>query len=231
MTIALASGNAHKMKEIASVFAAAGLPDVDLRLPADFGVTAFDPDESGATFADNALIKARALYGLLSKSRADSPCPVLSDDSGLCVDALGGRPGILSARYGSAGGGKLEAAERNALLLEEVAKTLGAKDGAPESTTRTRSVLDWHGCHCRFVCAMVLLFSPDRFYLVQETCEGRLVDGISRAAGSGGFGYDPIVFLPEFGRTVAELSDEEKNRVSHRGKAGKKIASLLLSDR
>jgi XTP/dITP diphosphohydrolase len=74
---------------------------------------------------------------------------------------------------------------------------------------------------------MVLLFSPDRFYLVQETLEGEIVPGPGAIRGSGGFGYDPILYLPEWGKTAAELSEEEKNKVSHRGKAGRAIAALL----
>jgi XTP/dITP diphosphohydrolase len=79
----------------------------------------------------------------------------------------------------------------------------------------------------RFVCAMVLLFSTDRFYLVQETLEGEIIGKGEAGRGRGGFGYDPILYLPKQGKTVAELSEEEKNLISHRGKAGKAIARLL----
>jgi XTP/dITP diphosphohydrolase len=220
MTIWLASGNVHKQKELAVILAGHSV-----LIPAGAGITDFEPDETGSCFAENALVKARALYAHPAFSRmfpfsGTETCertgaPVLADDSGLCVDVLDGRPGIFSARYGSAGGKKIGAAERNALLLEEVnAAFTGGKTGS-----KSRS--------CRFVCAMVLLYSPYRFYAVQETLEGELVPDIKAARGSGGFGYDPIVFLPELGRTVAELSEEEKNSVSHRGKAGKTIAKLL----
>jgi XTP/dITP diphosphohydrolase len=215
MTIWLASGNVHKQKELAAI-----LTGHSIRIPAGAGMADFDPDETGSSFMENALIKARALYAHPAFPRTLLPSggearPVLADDSGLCVDALDGRPGIFSARYGSAGGKKIGAAERNALLLEEVNAALAG--GRAASTSRS----------CRFVCAMVLLYSPYRFYAVQETLEGELVPDSKAARGSGGFGYDPIVFLPEKGRTVAELSEEEKNSASHRAKAGKAIATLL----
>jgi XTP/dITP diphosphohydrolase len=207
MTIWLASGNVHKQKELAAILAGHSV-----LIPAGAGMADFEPDETGSSFMENALIKARALYAHPAFPGRERG-PVLADDSGLCVDALDGRPGIFSARYGSAGGKKIGAAERNAMLLEEVnAAFMGGKAA---STSRS----------CRFVCAMVLLYSPYRFYAVQETLEGELVQDSAR--GSGGFGYDPIVFLPEKGRTVAELSEEEKNIASHRAKAGKAIAKLL----
>jgi XTP/dITP diphosphohydrolase len=102
---------------------------------------------------------------------------------------------------------KLSDSERNALLLEEIGDT-------PHRTAR-------------FVCAMVLMFSRDRFFLAQETVEGEVVKGPEFEKGTGGFGYDPIFFIPEFDRTAAELSEEEKNAISHRGKAGKIIATFL----
>lgn len=201
MKVWLASGNSGKRKELEAILAGHVL-----FLPGDAGITEFDPDETGASFAENALIKAKALYGELAARGISAP--VLADDSGLCVDALGGRPGIYSARYGSVDGNKLEAADRNALLLEEVRRTGGSRI-------------------CRFVCAMVLLVSAERFRIVQETMEGELVGAPEAARGRGGFGYDPIVFLPDQGCTVAELTEAEKNVHSHRGKAAKLIARFL----
>jgi XTP/dITP diphosphohydrolase len=214
MTIWFATGNAHKKQELQAI-----LPGHTIKIPADAGITNFDPDETGSTFLENALIKARALHQLIAEHYPADIGPVIADDSGLCVDALGGRPGIYSARYGSTGrfsstgrygstdGKKLDTRERNALLLREVGD-------APNR-------------NARFVCAMVLLFSGDRFSAVQETLEGEL---IREERGIGGFGYDPILFIPELGRTVAELSEDEKNRISHRGKAGRAIAKLLGDD-
>ena len=200
MTIWFATGNAHKQAELAAI-----LPGHVIKIPADAGIP-FDPDETGASFAENALIKARELRRLIAA--AGFPDPVIADDSGLCVDALEGRPGIRSARYGAEGGRKLSDRDRNALLLRELGDN--PNRGA------------------RFVCAMALLFAGDRFFLAQETLEGEL---IAAAQGEGGFGYDPILFIPALGRTVAELSGEEKNRISHRGKAGRALAALLAEGR
>lgn len=191
MTIWLASQNIHKKIELEAI-----LGGVRIQIPRDAGI-AFDPEENGSTFLDNALIKARSLYDLTKE-------PAIADDSGICVDALGGRPGIYSARYGEEGGAKLSDQERNLLLLRETADAANRK--------------------AKFVCAMVLYLGPDRFFAVQETLEGEL---IREGRGEGGFGYDPLLYLPDLGKTVAELSAEEKNRWSHRAKAGRVFARLL----
>jgi XTP/dITP diphosphohydrolase len=131
--------------------------------------------------------------------------PVLADDSGLAVRALGGAPGIYSARFGSEDGKtKLEAPERNALLLSKVE---AATDRA-----------------CAFICCLVLSLSDERFFCVQETLEGEL---LRAPRGEGGFGYDPVVYLPGLGKSVAELSAAEKNALSHRGKAARRMAAIL----
>jgi XTP/dITP diphosphohydrolase len=221
MTIWFATGNSHKKKEISAILGEAGvLGGHELLIPADAGLK-FDPEETGATFGENALLKAGELFSLLNKNGLfKNGDAVIADDSGICVDALNGRPGIFSARYTGAGIGsseqgavssgitkKLSDGERNALLLEEMGDT-------PHRTAR-------------FVCAMVLLFSRDRFFLSQETVEGEVVKGPEFIKGAGGFGYDPLFFIPELGRTAAELSEEEKNAISHRGKAGKQLATFL----
>ncbi|MDR0472205.1 MAG: non-canonical purine NTP pyrophosphatase [Treponema sp.] len=213
MAIWFASGNIHKKNELTAILGQ------DVKLPTDAGL-AFDPQETGCSFLDNALIKARELIRLLEEKRPSlykSGDPVIADDSGLCVDALGGRPGIYSARYSGCGSGaaqtaaltgkKLTDSERNALLLSELG-------GNPLRSAR-------------FVCAMVLLYSPDRFFTVQETLEGEIVSGSETSRGEGGFGYDPILYIPALGRTAAELSPEEKNSISHRGKAGRALARFL----
>jgi XTP/dITP diphosphohydrolase len=210
----LASGNRHKKRELAQI-----LTGITLKIPADGGIGDFDPPETGTSFMENALLKAGALSRLLAKRGISAP--VLADDSGLCVDALGGRPGIYSARYTGGRGGRsgqdtaggenpgppegkpLESPERNRLLLEELG----------DSPDRG----------ARFVCAMVLLFDANRFICVQETLEGELV----APRGDGGFGYDPILYLPQRGRTVAELGEDEKNRISHRARAARALAKLL----
>jgi XTP/dITP diphosphohydrolase len=245
MTIWFASGNADKKKELAAILNDQISSPHSLIIPADAGLD-FDPEETGATFYENALLKARELYSLLEQRRPPlfTPGdPIIADDSGICVDALDGRPGIYSARYAgppeeknltearrarsiknllflrglrvpraSVRGinninKKLESSERNALLLGELG----------DNPLRT----------ARFVCAMALFFSPDRFFVAQETLEGELVNGPQAARGTGGFGYDPILYIPGLGRTVAELSEEEKNTISHRAKAGRIIAAVL----
>ena len=193
MELLVATGNAHKLAELAPLF-----PGHRLRRPADVGHPAFDVEEDGTTYVENALIKARALYALTGR-------PSLADDSGLAVHALGGAPGVISARYGSEDGRrKLDSAERNALLL-----------GNCEAFEDRR---------CAFVCALALILDEERVFVIQETCPGEL---LRVPRGAGGFGYDPVVFLPELGKSVAELSQEEKNRVSHRGRAGRRMSCLL----
>ncbi|MDR3115758.1 MAG: RdgB/HAM1 family non-canonical purine NTP pyrophosphatase [Treponema sp.] len=192
MTLWFATGNTHKKTELAAL-----LSGHRIKIPQEGGILDFNPQETGKTFLDNALIKAQALYRLLKE-------PVIADDSGLCVDALAGRPGIYSARYGAGPGENLSASARNTLILQE----LGDR---PRRSAR-------------FVCAMVALLSRDRFFAVQETLEGEI---LREERGGGGFGYDPILYIPALGRTVAELTAEEKNRISHRGKAGRSLGALL----
>ncbi len=192
MKLLVATNNAHKIGELRPLF-----PNHELLMPSDVGIAVFDPKETGESFFENALIKAEALFRLTGS-------PALADDSGLCVDALGGRPGIGSARYGSNGNMLLAAAEKNNLLLSEL-----------------------HGVatrRCAFVCCLVLCFGAQKFLSVQETLEGEITQA---PRGEGGFGYDPIVFLPDRGKTVAELTQEEKNLISHRGKAAQKMAAIL----
>ena len=184
------------------------LPAYEVLIPADEKIE-FNPDETGTTFFENSMIKARALWELVH-------APVIADDSGLCVDALGGEPGIFTSRYAGAefphgrpDGKKIPQEEQNRLLIEQLNAT-GCNDRS-----------------CRYVCSIVLLLSPSRFFVAQETFEGTLIRSIDEQAGSGGFGYDPIVFLPEYGKTVAEISAEEKNRISHRGKAVRAVSGIL----
>ena len=195
MEFVLASGNRHKKEELERI-----LRDHSILLPADIGVD-FDADETGATYLENALIKARVLFAQ-SGGRA-----VLADDSGLSVPALGGAPGIYSARYGGDEAGReLEAAERNGLLLCNMAHLSGEERRA------------------FFVCCMVFIADEYRVFTAQETFSGRIADS---PAGCGGFGYDPIFYLPERGCTVAELPSDEKNLISHRGRAGRRMDAIL----
>lgn len=172
------------------------LPSHKIVLPKEEGID-FDPEETGSTFFENSMIKAKALYGIVQ-------APVLADDSGLCVDFLNGAPGIHSARYGALNGEHVSAEAGINKVLEELK---GVKDRS-----------------ARFACCMIFLLNEDRFYSVQETCEGNITEAPS---GSGGFGYDPIFFVEEFGKTFAELSPEQKNSVSHRGRALEAITKLI----
>jgi len=197
MKLVLASGSVHKQAELTRIF------DLyELALGSDIGRVSM-PREDAPTYLGNALIKARAFLG-----HTDGR-PIISDDSGISVPALGGSPGVFSARYGSdEAGQKLNARERNELLLENMAGLKGSERRA------------------FFVCSMVLLVDEYRFFTAQELFEGLVAD---RPSGVGGFGYDPVFFVPSAGCTAAELVAEEKNRISHRGRAGRRIKAVLDS--
>ena len=240
MTIWLASGNVNKKKELAAI-----LKTHRVLTPADAGLD-FDPEETGTTFYENALLKARELYSLLQQRRPPlfTPGdPIIADDSGICVDALDGRPGIFSARY--AGPQKKEnhgvhGVIKNTELTADSQTTTPCSPCTPwlnlphtklESSERNALLLGEIGDNplrtARFVCAMALFFSPDRLFVAQETLEGEIVKNPQAARGTGGFGYDPILYIPGMGRTVAELSEDEKNTISHRAKAAQIIAAIL----
>lgn len=192
----LASSNPGKLREYQSLATGNGvelalLPGFD-RLPPF--------DESAPTFAENAAGKA------LHHSRF-ADLPVVADDSGLVVPALGGAPGVESARYGGPG---LSDAERIRKLLEEL---------------RDKSVTDRRA---RFVCALALAKRGRVRAVLSDFAAGELLEA---PRGQGGFGYDPIFLFPPLGKTFAELSREEKNRVSHRGKAFRKLLAFLESPR
>jgi XTP/dITP diphosphohydrolase len=187
-SILIATTNKGKVSEIASLLE--GLEGLDCRVIGLEDLAQVPPpvEETGTTFAENAILKAdyyHAATGLLT----------LADDSGLEVDALGGRPGVYSARYG---GESSSSARQIALLLEEI-------KGTPEEK-RT----------ARFVCVVALAGDSG----IRQTFEGRCEGEIAiEPRGAGGFGYDPIFIDTELGRTFAELSPEEKSSRSHRGKA------------
>ncbi|MEN1726916.1 MAG: RdgB/HAM1 family non-canonical purine NTP pyrophosphatase [Pseudomonadota bacterium] len=183
--LVLASGNAGKRRELRHQL---GPLNIEVRLQADFDVE--EVDETGLTFVENALLKAR------EASRV-SGLPALADDSGLVVDALGGRPGIYSARYA---GEQADSADNNAKLLVEL-------DGLPPSQRAAH-----------FHCSLVLLAHPDDPdpLIAQGRWHGRILE---KATGDGGFGYDPLFFDPVLGIAAAEMSLDEKARVSHRGLA------------
>ncbi len=190
-----ATGNMDKLREIKEILADTGYDILSMK---EAGVDV-DIIEDGKTFEENALIKARAV-AKASGSLA------LADDSGLEIDALGGEPGIFSARYM---GEDTSYDIKNQNLIDRL-------DGVPDEK-RT----------ARFVCAMAAVFPDGTEKTFVRTMEGRIGYQI---AGANGFGYDPIFFLPEYGKTSAEISPEEKNAISHRGKALRAMAEFL-SDR
>lgn len=195
MTFILATQNAHKLSEVTAILRQLTGRDITVKMPADFGYTE-DVEETGATFCENALIKADAIHRALGGA-------VIADDSGLCVSALGGAPGIYSARYGGEHGND---AKNNEKLLSELSG----------KTDRT----------ARFVSAIAYVSDTHRF-----TVEGEVKGEILTAArGAGGFGYDPLFYYAPKGKTLAELSAEEKNEVSHRRAGLRKLAEKLKEE-
>lgn len=177
MRIVLASSNEHKVKEINAIANGFG---IEFILPPE----GFDPVEDGATFEENSYIKARAAWEI-SKTWS------LADDSGLCIDALDGKPGIYSARYADTAQARIE-------------RVLNELDGVADRTAH-------------FECAMTLI-NPDGeiAFACKGICEGSIIE---EQRGCHGFGYDPIFLLKCSDKTIAELPDDEKNKISHRSKA------------
>ena len=192
LKLLLASNNAHKVVEFRRLFER--LP-LELVTPRDIGLE-MDVDETGETFEANARLKAHAFA-------AASGLPSLADDSGIEVDALDGRPGVYSARYGGEG---LDDEGRVQLLLREM-------DGVPDAkrTARYRVVL-------------VLADPSGDEQATEGRCEGRVGYAPS---GANGFGYDPVFFVPAFGKTIAELDPAQKDAISHRGEAARAMADVL----
>lgn len=222
MKIYLASGNLNKKREMSEIF-----PEHTIVIPKDEGID-FDPEETGSTFYENSIIKAKALYDITG-------CPVLADDSGICVDVLGGAPGIFSSRYagpdfmqGRPDGKKIPQAEQNRLLIEQINSALELCPN-PEKNA-PRGLFPNGPRSARYVCAMVFYRAPSQIYVCQDTMEGTIIERPEDQRGENGFGYDPLFFLPQYGKTSAELSPEEKNAISHRGKAARALKKLIYSD-
>ena len=140
---------------------------------------------------------------------------------------MGGAPGIYSSRYagpdfmqGKPDGTKISQEEQNIFLIQQTNKAIN-------STTLPKMPYLHGPRSCHYTCAMVLYAGQDRLFVAQETFEGTLIEDIKNQAGNGGFGYDPIVFLPEYNKTVAQLTPEEKNAISHRGKAVRAIQKII----
>ena len=192
MKIVLASRNAHKIKELQTLLSK-HVEDIEILSLDDVGITG-EIEENGSTYRENALIKARVA--------ATSGYIGLGDDSGLSVRALGGAPGVYSARYAGEHG---DNAANNAFLLKNLE---GETDRFAE-----------------FVCTIACVFpNRDEPLVVEGRTQGVILD---EARGSEGFGYDPLFFYEPYGKTFAELSAEEKNAISHRGKAIEALACEL----
>ncbi|QQZ29700.1 RdgB/HAM1 family non-canonical purine NTP pyrophosphatase [Thiothrix subterranea] len=194
--IVLASGNAGKLREFNAMLADLGIEFVR---QSEFGVQ--DADETGLTFVENALIKAR-------NAAQHTGMPAMADDSGIVVDALGGAPGLYSARYAGEHG---DDAANNTKLLEALQDVPDAQRTA------------------RFYCCIVYLrHAEDQLPIIAEASwEGRILHSLS---GANGFGYDPLFYVPTHGCSSAELPAEEKNRISHRGQALRKLHEMLLEN-
>ena len=190
--IIFATGNQGKMREIRLILADLGLPVLSMK---EAGA-APEIVEDGATFGENAEIKARAVWNITGDI-------VLADDSGLEVDYIGKEPGIYSARYM---GEDISYEIKNRNIIERLSQARGSERSA------------------RFVCNIAAVLPDGRVLHTEETMEG-LIAG--EPAGEGGFGYDPILYLPQYGVTSAQLTMEQKNEISHRGKALRAMKALL----
>ena len=193
--IIFATGNAGKMREIRAILSDLGLPVLSMK---EAGVV-LNIVEDGKTFAENAKIKAMAVW-------KQTGGIVLADDSGLAVDYIGGEPGVYSARYM---GEDTSYEIKNQNIIERLANAEGKERSA------------------RFVCNITAVLEDGRVIQREAAMEGLIAKG---PAGNGGFGYDPILYLPEFGKTSAELTMEEKNRISHRGKALEAMKQALKEE-
>lgn len=189
--IVFATGNKGKMREIRAIL---GDMEVEVSSMKEAGL-ALEIEEDGTTFEENARIKADAVAAALAAQGKAQDCVVMADDSGLEIDCLNGEPGVYSARYL---GEETPFSEKSMDLLRRL-------EDVPEEERAAR-----------FVCAIAAVFPDGETVIARGTIEGRIGHELR---GGNGFGYDPIFYLPEYGRTAAELSDEEKNRISHRYRA------------
>jgi XTP/dITP diphosphohydrolase len=192
-TIVLATHNAGKIREFKSVLEPLGYTATAVR---DLCPQLLEPEETGTTFEENARLKA-AYY----MKATGLPC--LADDSGIIADALGGRPGVYSARYA---GPECDDEKNNQKLIDELSAF------PPEERT------------VHYACVLALLFPDGREIVREGRCSGVLRNFY---AGANGFGYDPLFYVPEKGKTMAEMTMEEKNEISHRGKALELLVEAL----
>jgi XTP/dITP diphosphohydrolase len=191
----IATNNSHKLEEYREIFAE--LP-VTLTSLAEEGIT-LDPEETGTTFEENAIIKAQAFAQIAN-------LPTLADDSGLEVDALGGEPGVYSARYADTA--KDDHLGRYQIVLDKLAA----------------KAVPWIERRARFRCVVALAVKEGLVGVAQGTVEGFIA---YEAKGNNGFGYDPIFFVPEFDQTLAQVSSAQKHQISHRGRAARAAIPLI----
>ena len=188
MKIVFATANPHKIEELKAITENYGTDNIEFILPPE----GFNPDETGLTFEENSLIKAKEanrLTGMMS----------LADDSGLCVEALNGEPGIHSARF----------AETAQARIDKLLKLLENKENRK----------------AKFVCAMTLVNEKgDVIFTTRGECSGKIAYEMS---GTNGFGYDPIFIIENIGLTMAEISEDEKNKISHRARALNKVLDFV----
>ena len=192
MKVIAATKNKNKLREFGEI-----LKGFQIISQEEAGID-IDVEETGTTFEENSLLKAQAIY-------EKSGIPAIADDSGLCVDALGGEPGVYSARYGGEG---LDDEDRVQLLLKNM------KDIPDEKRT------------ARFVCAITMV-SDDGIITARGECEGRINYA---PVGENGFGYDPVFYMEEYDKTTAQMTPNEKNAVSHRGKALRVFAEKIKKE-
>ena len=192
MKFVLATHNPGKLREMSAILGELG---VEVVSPADVGITV-DVEETGTTFAENAMLKAKAICAAVG-------LPAIDDDSGLCVDALNGGPGVYSARYGGEG---LDDKGRYMLLL---------------NTMRGQTTRKAH-----FAGAIACAFPNGDELTAQGQCDGAIAFA---PMGEGGFGYDPVFLVPEKGKTFGQLTAEEKSAISHRGKALRDFSEKLAT--
>jgi len=188
----VATKNSGKLNEIKEILKDT---EYDVVSMSDIGYND-EIEENGATFEENAMIKANALHQFCGQT-------VLADDSGLEVDALGGAPGIYTARFAGEGATDLQKIEKLLDLLKDV---------------------PFENRKARFVCSIALILDNGEKFVVKETCEGYINE---RLEGSNGFGYDPIFYVAQYKKTMAQLDVEIKNSISHRGKALKKMLQFV----
>ena len=197
MKILIATSNNNKLKEIQKIFQ--DIKNIEFFSLKDIPSI---PEivEDGSTFIENALIKAKTVSNFCNYT-------IIADDSGLEVDALNGRPGIYSARYG---GENSNDKDKNDLILNELSK----------SKIKTRKA--------RFVCAIALILPSGKTFTAEGYSQGEIS---SKIEGANGFGYDPIFYLPNYQKTMAEIPASEKNKISHRADALKKIKDIMLKNK